>query len=333
MLLQVIWFLSKELKRNSKILSAIVFCLGTLSFLVSYPYMLEDRWWTHVFLLTNQGATYSMLLFAKAIFDDHFELRGKHWLFLTIFSIFAYLFHLQGYWGYFWDNQQFKNLQILIKVLPHMVEIVFVVLTAIEAVNSGKRDLIRQRIEFRKFFIFFISGISIILSLGAFSINRYNIPIESQLIMNSLVSLAAFLFLNFRLRFQNDFFIKPREETQAEEVYDSDIIGKLSIFINDQSGYKQENLTISKLAEILNVQEYKLRKTINQGLGFKNFNDYLNSFRIETAKQILSDPSQKNLTILEIAYSLGYNSISPFNKAFKLSTGKTPTEYRKLVLQ
>jgi AraC-like DNA-binding protein len=64
-------------------------------------------------------------------------------------------------------------------------------------------------------------------------------------------------------------------------------------------------------------------------LGFKNFNDFLNKYRVNEACGILTDPSQNEKTILEIAYSLGYQSIGPFNKAFKDLKDTTPTAFRK----
>ena len=56
---------------------------------------------------------------------------------------------------------------------------------------------------------------------------------------------------------------------------------------------------------------------------------FLNQYRINDACETLSDPTQVKKTILEIAYELGYQSIGPFNKAFKDLKGLTPTAYRK----
>lgn len=92
-------------------------------------------------------------------------------------------------------------------------------------------------------------------------------------------------------------------------------------------------MTIRELAELMNEQEYRLRRMINGQLGFRNFNDFLNQYRINDACEILSDAAQARKTILEIAYDLGYQSIGPFNKAFKDLKGLTPTAYRKSQVQ
>ena len=93
--------------------------------------------------------------------------------------------------------------------------------------------------------------------------------------------------------------------------------------------YRKEGLTIGGLSELINAQEYKVRRAINGSMGYRKFNDFLNHHRIAEAQAILRNPEQNNLTILEIAYHLGYSSIGPFNKAFKSATGTTPTSYRK----
>lgn len=58
----------------------------------------------------------------------------------------------------------------------------------------------------------------------------------------------------------------------------------------------------------------------------------MNEYRIEKAMEILKDPSQKELTVLEILYQVGFNSKSSFNTSFKKYTGKTPTDFRKQAL-
>jgi AraC-like DNA-binding protein len=94
--------------------------------------------------------------------------------------------------------------------------------------------------------------------------------------------------------------------------------------------YRQEGLTIAGLARTLDLPEYRLRKVINQQLGYRNFNAFLNDFRIEDACRVLADPAQERLPILNLALDLGYGSPGPFNRAFRAKTGYTPTEYRRI---
>lgn len=94
--------------------------------------------------------------------------------------------------------------------------------------------------------------------------------------------------------------------------------------------YRQEGLTIGGLAEHLGLQEYRLRRLINQGLGYRNFNAFLNHYRIAETKAALADPAQEAVSVLTIALDAGFGSLGPFNRAFKAETGLTPTEYRRL---
>lgn len=97
--------------------------------------------------------------------------------------------------------------------------------------------------------------------------------------------------------------------------------------------YRESGLTIADLADKLSMPEYRLRRLINQRLGFRNFSAMLHHFRVEDAGQTLADPGQKNIPILTIALNVGYNSITPFNTAFRDIKGMTPTEHRKRALR
>ena len=93
--------------------------------------------------------------------------------------------------------------------------------------------------------------------------------------------------------------------------------------------YREAGLTISGLAKKLNMPEYRLRAFIHKQLGFRNFNAMLHKYRIEDASAALADSSKQNLPVLTIALSVGYQSITPFNNAFREIKGVTPSEYRK----
>jgi AraC-like DNA-binding protein len=96
--------------------------------------------------------------------------------------------------------------------------------------------------------------------------------------------------------------------------------------------YRREGLTIRSLSAELGVPEYRLRQLINEGLGYRNFNAFLNHYRIEEAKAALVDPEQVEVPVLTIAMDTGFQSIGPFNRAFKAATDLTPTEFRRLAM-
>ena len=96
-----------------------------------------------------------------------------------------------------------------------------------------------------------------------------------------------------------------------------------------QGIYRTPGLSISGLAERLGTPEHRLRALINQRLGHRNFSAYLNRYRIAEARAWLADREKVDLPVLTLAMDLGYNSLPPFNRAFREETGTTPSEYRR----
>jgi AraC-like DNA-binding protein len=117
--------------------------------------------------------------------------------------------------------------------------------------------------------------------------------------------------------------------TPAADAPDAPLIAALERLMTVEHAYRQDGLTIGTLAAQLGVPEYKLRRAINQGLGHRNFNAFLNGYRIDEAKAALADPARSPVPVLTIAMDAGFQSLGPFNRAFKTATGLTPTEFRR----
>lgn len=113
---------------------------------------------------------------------------------------------------------------------------------------------------------------------------------------------------------------------------DAKITQKLDRLMREERAYREEALTITALALKLGVPEYKLRRLINQQLGHRNFSAFLNQWRLAEARQALADPAQRDVPISTIALDAGFQSLGPFNRAFKTETGLTPTEFRARAL-
>lgn len=103
-----------------------------------------------------------------------------------------------------------------------------------------------------------------------------------------------------------------------------------TIMVNEEA-FKEPNLTIVTLARKMTVTQHRLRALINQTLGYQNFNTFVNSYRISAIKKALSDSDKAHLPILTIALDYGFNSLSPFNRAFRESENMTPSAYRRHV--
>ena len=93
--------------------------------------------------------------------------------------------------------------------------------------------------------------------------------------------------------------------------------------------YLDPDLKVASLASRLREPEYRISRAITAGLGERNFNRFVNRYRIDHAKARLRDPSCRETSILDIALDSGFASIGPFNRAFKEREGVTPRAYRK----
>lgn len=95
--------------------------------------------------------------------------------------------------------------------------------------------------------------------------------------------------------------------------------------------FLRSEVTLPKLAEAVGCSANHLSQVINSGIG-KSFFDYLSHYRVQYAKQLLATLDGRNNAILNIAYTVGFNSNSAFYAAFKKCVGQTPAQYRKNTL-
>jgi ABC-type antimicrobial peptide transport system permease subunit/AraC-like DNA-binding protein len=92
--------------------------------------------------------------------------------------------------------------------------------------------------------------------------------------------------------------------------------------------YRDSDLSLRSLAQTLNINQNELSRIINSALG-KNFNDFINAYRVSDVVQKMQDPAYDRLTLIGIALNAGFNSKSTFNRIFKEMTGLSPAEYKR----
>jgi ABC-type antimicrobial peptide transport system permease subunit/AraC-like DNA-binding protein len=91
--------------------------------------------------------------------------------------------------------------------------------------------------------------------------------------------------------------------------------------------YQDAELSLSSLAEKLDVHAHELSRIINIALK-KNFNDFINEYRVVDVTRKMQDPAYDHITLLGIAFESGFNSKTTFNRTFKQMTGRSPAEYK-----
>lgn len=134
----------------------------------------------------------------------------------------------------------------------------------------------------------------------------------------------------WRFRKRHAFPKTKRRQRRSASISDDEAALAAGILqrLTEDRIFLEPDLKLLDLAARLGEADYKVRNAITGALGFPNFNNMINHYRIETAKDALTDADSQHLSILAIALDCGFSSIGPFNRAFKRETGRTPSAYR-----
>jgi AraC-like DNA-binding protein len=101
----------------------------------------------------------------------------------------------------------------------------------------------------------------------------------------------------------------------------------LHLMANEQPWLEPE-LTLTELAHRLRTNPALLSKVINAGCG-QNFNDFVNTYRVQEARRKLADPRFAHYSLVGVALESGFNSKSTFNRVFKKLLGQAPSEVER----
>ena len=121
--------------------------------------------------------------------------------------------------------------------------------------------------------------------------------------------------------------ISTRKRRNTHLLENKLLIQRLETHLRETESFKNPNLTIGLLSNELNIPKRTLSELINDHYD-QNFVDFINTYRVNCAKEKLLDPTDPNETVLEVMYDVGFNSKSSFYTAFKKKTGRTPTQYK-----
>lgn len=116
--------------------------------------------------------------------------------------------------------------------------------------------------------------------------------------------------------------------SKAPEFQSQELLNHLNDALDNKKVYLDNKLTIDSLADMLYTNRTYLSKLINDVYG-KNFNNFINEYRVSEAINIIKDGSFDNLTLEAIAAKCGFNNKTTFNTFFKKITGITPSFFRK----
>lgn len=106
------------------------------------------------------------------------------------------------------------------------------------------------------------------------------------------------------------------------------IFNQLELLLQDKQLYKDEDLSLEKLAAASNINRHHISETLNV-FAKKSFYQYINEYRIKEVVRLLDSNHKKNIRLLTVAYDCGFKTKASFNQYFKSLTGTTPSGYLK----
>ena len=287
--------------------------------------------WHATLIAISTGNVVVFWLFARALFDDAFEVRRWHvvpWAAAVVLSLTNCLVLVPA---------QILDPRIF-AIAISVISLAFVALAVAQTIASWSTDLVEERRSLRVFVV-----VAAAVYAGFNAMAQIFLPVagspgvvptvNAAILAGVVIAIAVSL-----MRVQGETIFAPAEKPVAATVASGDtsasdrrLLDALMRLMSDERIYRHEGITIGMLATKLAVPEYRLRRLlINQQLGYRNFNVFLNNHRIAEAKAALADPSQAEVPVITIAMDAGFQSLGPFNRAFKATTGVTPTEYRRL---
>ena len=119
--------------------------------------------------------------------------------------------------------------------------------------------------------------------------------------------------------------VKYKNSTLSDEQKE-EMLSAIIKYMEEENPFLDIEFTIEKMADVLGLSRHHISEVINQKTD-KNFNQFINEYRILHVTQLMSLGKHKTLTILGLAYDSGFNSKSTFNSAFKTVMNMTPSEY------
>lgn len=311
-----------------------LFALGAAAFAVWTSPALPHRADVTPLLALSAGNNVVFWLFARALFDDDFRPRPWHaaiWAGVVTLALTCALV-LQP---------RHSVLAGPVDAALAVLALAFGLLAVIQTCASWSADLVERRRRLRVLVVATSAGY-IVLTATSNLLGLGHAPAQVVSLAGAagLAVIAAGVAWSF-LGVAGGGALFPAPEAaqavaaadlQVLDQADRGLIAALERAMSFERAYREEGLTIGRLAHRHGVPEYRLRRLINQGLGHRNFNTFLNHYRLADVQGALADPTQAAVPILTIALDAGFNSLGPFNRAFRAEIGLTPTEYRRRAL-
>lgn len=343
-------------KIANKVLGLIIICFiisnfdfwaGYTRYTLQFPHFLDISW-SVSFLFGPL-----ILVYFKVYLRGNFERRYLlYFIPFVILFLYSFAFNLQDE-AYKFNifvqtrgidlplkefNQQFNSNPLGLRTTGNKILItyfiVFIILTIFELKQSIRKNNIQISYH-NKALVWLISFLTIIvLVVLVFILLQIISPsADNEYIFAILFTLITY-FITWHFLTRSNFFDqsllnKKYEKSALNKTMKDQLYEKIINAFENQKLFLDNLFSLSTLSKSVSASPNYVSQVINERLKL-NIYELTAKYRIEEAEVLLKD-KKKNRTIEDIAHSVGYNSKSAFNKAFKEKTGKTPSEYRNVL--
>lgn len=319
-------------------LGTACYLVGRISYAVPADVQVEFWFWPYLLVFMNMGMGLWMIL-AYSLFQD--ERHLPRWM-LAAFAV-QFLLSAINAFGYVGrDSSVLQSsaypavVNFIFGPLPIAMQSAFAFLALYWAARGWRADLDEGRRFLRGLFLIVFGGVSFGTSVA--ELYLVDAPYSARAPFDNVMTLAmAMGYATVAvavLRFDNRILerlvdrVSTLPDPEVDAGFDRDLAA-LTRALEAEKVYLTPGLSIGDLAKRLTMPEYRLRALINKRLGYRNFNALLHEYRLRDACERLADPARARLPILTIALEVGYQSITPFNQAFRDAMGCTPSAYRR----
>ncbi|MDR2237805.1 MAG: helix-turn-helix domain-containing protein [Chryseobacterium sp.] len=192
----------------------------------------------------------------------------------------------------------------------------------------------------------FLLFITIIITVGYELFNAFVYKMHQHVVMDLLFLFIVYSTLYYVLRQKEIYPVDKRQrdelmaielENEEEETARKKLIPdhefeilkqRLTDIMEKEKPYLDGDLNLLKLSDKIGINAHQLSYLLNTGFQ-ENFFYFINKYRVQHARKMLSDNSFEKLSILGIGFESGFNSKTAFNTIFKKMTDMTPSEFRK----
>lgn len=318
--------LHKRHRRSQTARIGAVFSLCMAVYLI-LPFVLrftENRAVIGVLVFPAFSNSFLLWMFCRSLFSERTKLNRLQYSLWGVSQLVSYMIYFGFPAVLFQWGNGIQEFEFIRKLLPQGFYLGFILAAIVASQQEARADLVSSRIKLRRAFLDVVAFYGVLICAAEVLLQGQRASQGTDTLHYSVLLILTGLFFR-EIRVHPDLF-QTVQEVAKPPPEPSPLQKELERWVDVEKVYRQEGLTIGQLAKQMKTQEYLLRACINRGQGFRNFNDFLNHYRIREACSRLE--SEPGLPIFNLSMELGYRSLAPFNRAFKAETGKTPSQYR-----